>query len=163
MDNQKLEKYRAKSDRQIFLSAAILPGIILLTTWILWLFSQFFGFDLIRFVKGRKEARDAISPQFYLVFAAAATVICAIWVWLNYLKQRHLIRHGILLEGTLTKIGIAASSMRNCSYEYEFNGRTYTQHLSLLEATAQEIGVGGRLSILVDPGRPQRSLPLSEL
>jgi hypothetical protein len=125
----------------------------------LYLLEKIFKIDLYELLKGKKTA----GKDFHFWLATVVTLLCIPWALIAGRTALRLARHGVVVQATLTSLGLHKAGMTACSYSYDYNGRTFSNRVDMGDDEAHAIGIGGQFPILVDPASPGRSKPRSDI
>jgi hypothetical protein len=152
--------------KQIILNQSVVPFVMLVLAWIVYLVAAVWKFDIIGYLHNsfRNDKFDANTPFEYLCLASIGTIGCAIYVLLAIHKALGLARYGVEIQGEIVKLGALSIHRFGHVYcHYSYNGNSYSVVWSEHVDEAATLSVGDSVALIVDPKNPKRYMRKSEI
>ena len=134
---------------------AIWPGFAI---WVLVAIERIWGITLQRALIFKFEPVKVEDADFFPIWAAiAVTLIAPPISYLFYRKAIAVAKRGVFVDGVVLEIGRKFHGMRDVTFTYEFNGKSFKRRKSFEADDIKYLKIGGPIDLLIDSRRPKTS------
>jgi hypothetical protein len=140
------EKPRIPGAGMYFIGA----GVAVLLIWGWFLLEHFTNLRIVR--SGQEAGAASLPVAFPLVVTPLAFIIATI-LWRRAVG---IVENGVPASATVKSVGGEFQGYREVSFDYTFEGASYSKKMSVIGVTAEKLNPGDALPIIVDKRNPKR-------
>ncbi|HOX08889.1 MAG TPA: hypothetical protein PK280_21015 [Planctomycetota bacterium] len=128
----------------------VTAGLMAAVLWAWYLLERFTNLRVVR------EGGTAQTEPVHIAVAFIATPILLIGALVLWRRAVGIAENGVPAEAVIRSIGGEVQGYRDVSFDYEFEGRSYSKKMSVVGIVVEKLAPGQTLRIVVDRRSPDR-------